>query len=210
MSKTDENLKTAFAGESQARNKYTFFAQVARKEGFHYIAKLLEETAENERRHAKNESTLLHGIGGTITNLKEAIGGEHHETTEMYPTFVREAEAEGNKPAAGCSRRSRKSSSTTESGSRSFWRWLSRGWSINGSNRLSGSAAYAVVFTKEPNHRRNVPVAGILSSILSQLILTFEPIVKINQVRDQALFRHPLELRKRLWYLGSMSLGKLV
>jgi rubrerythrin len=100
MSKTEENLKTAFAGESQARNKYTFFAQVAKKEGLHYIAKILEETADNERRHAKDELTQLHGIGDTVANLKEAISGEHYETTEMYPTFVKEAEAEGNKPAA--------------------------------------------------------------------------------------------------------------
>ncbi len=100
MSKTDDNLKAAFAGESQARNKYTFFAQVARKEGYHYIAKIFEETAENERRHAKDELALLKGIGDTIANLKEAIDGEGHETTNMYPTFAREAESEGNKAAA--------------------------------------------------------------------------------------------------------------
>jgi rubrerythrin len=100
MSKTSENLKAAFAGESQARNKYTFFAQAARKEGYHYIARIFEETAENERRHAKDELALLNGIGDTIANLKEAIGGENHETTDMYPAFVREAEAEGNRAAA--------------------------------------------------------------------------------------------------------------
>lgn len=100
MSKTEENLKAAFAGESQARNKYTFFAQVAKKEGYHYIAKLFEETAENERRHAKDHFALLKGIGDTKANLKEAISGEHYEVTEMYPTFAKEAEAEGNKEAA--------------------------------------------------------------------------------------------------------------
>jgi rubrerythrin len=100
MSKTHENLKAAFAGESQARNKYTYFAAVARKEGFHYIAKILEETAENEKRHAKDELALLNGIGDTLANLKEAISGEHQETTDMYPTFAREARAEGNEAAA--------------------------------------------------------------------------------------------------------------
>lgn len=100
MSKTEENLKAAFAGESQARNKYTFFAKVARKEGYHYIAKILEETADNEMRHAKDELALLNGIGDTAANLKEAIGGEHYEVTEMYPTFAKEAEEEGNMAAA--------------------------------------------------------------------------------------------------------------
>ncbi len=100
MSKTKENLEAAFAGESQARNKYTYFASVAKKEGYHYIAKIFEETAENEKRHAKDEFNLLNGIGNTVTNLKEAIDGENYETTNMYPQFAREAEEEGNKEAA--------------------------------------------------------------------------------------------------------------
>ena len=100
MGKTEENLQAAFAGESQARNKYTYFAEAARKEGYHYIAKMFEESAENEKQHAKNEFELINGIGDTIANLKEAIGGEHHETVEMYPTFTKEAEAEGNAAAA--------------------------------------------------------------------------------------------------------------
>ena len=100
MSKTEENLKAAFAGESQARNQYTYFAKVARKEGYHYIAKIFEETAANEMRHAKDELALLDGIGDTKENLKEAIEGEHHETTEMYPQFAEEAKQEGNAEAA--------------------------------------------------------------------------------------------------------------
>jgi rubrerythrin len=100
MSKTEENLKTAFAGESMARNKYTIFAKIAKKEGYHYIAKLFEETANDERRHAKDVFALLNGIGDTIANLKEAIEGEHYEVTEMYPDFAREAKEEGNKEAA--------------------------------------------------------------------------------------------------------------
>jgi rubrerythrin len=100
MSKTEENLKAAFAGESQARNMYTYFAKVARKEGYHYIAKVFEETAINEMRHAKDEFAMLGGIGDTIANLKEAIAGEHYETTTMYPEFAAAAEEEGNKQAA--------------------------------------------------------------------------------------------------------------
>jgi rubrerythrin len=100
MSKTEENLKAAFAGESQARNKYDYFAKVARKEGYHYIAKIFEETALNEMQHAKDEFKLIKGIGDTRANLKAAIEGEHYEVTEMYPNFARDAEAEGNKEAA--------------------------------------------------------------------------------------------------------------
>lgn len=100
MSKTEENLKAAFAGESQARNKYDYFAKVAEKEGYHYIAKLFRETAINEHQHAKDEFKLLGGIGDTISNLKEAIDGEDYETKTMYPDFAKDAEEEGNKEAA--------------------------------------------------------------------------------------------------------------
>jgi len=98
--KTRKNLETAFAGESQARNKYTYFAKQARKEGYHYIAKLFEETADNEMQHAKDEFKFLNGIGDTIANLKEAAAGEHYETNEMYPAFAKEAEEEGHKDVA--------------------------------------------------------------------------------------------------------------
>ena len=100
MSKTIENLKAAFAGESMARNKYTFFAKVARKEGYHYIARIFEETAANEMRHANDHFKLLGGIGDTAANLKEAFEGEDYETVTMYPTFDQEAEAEGNMEAS--------------------------------------------------------------------------------------------------------------
>ncbi len=99
MSRTEENLKAAFTGESLARNRYTFFAEMARAEGFHYIAKILEETAENEMYHAREEFRLLYGESTTADNLKEAIGGENYETEEMYPKFAREAELEGNRAA---------------------------------------------------------------------------------------------------------------
>ena len=100
MTKTEENLKSAFSGESQARNKYTYFAKVARNQGYHYIAKIFEETALNEMQHAKDEFKLLKGIGDTKANLKAAIEGENYEHTEMYPKMKEEAEEEGNKEAA--------------------------------------------------------------------------------------------------------------
>ena len=100
MSKTEENIKAAFAGESQARNKYTYFAEKAREEGYHYIAKIFEETAFNELNHARDHFTMLGGVGTTEENLKAAVSGEDYETIDMYPKFAEEAQAEGNKEAA--------------------------------------------------------------------------------------------------------------
>ncbi|MGE5415793.1 MAG: rubrerythrin [Acidobacteriota bacterium] len=94
-SQTETNLKEAFAGESQARNKYTYFASVARKEGYEQIAAIFEETATNEKEHAKLEFRLLDGIGNTIENLKEAAAGENWEHTQMYPGFAKVAREEG-------------------------------------------------------------------------------------------------------------------
>ena len=99
MGTTEENLAAAFAGESQARNMYTFFAGVARKEGYHYIARLFEETAENEKRHAKDHFLLLGKLGDTAANLQAAMEGEDHETTTMYPEFAAQAQEEGNTKA---------------------------------------------------------------------------------------------------------------
>ncbi len=92
MSKTIENLETAFTGESMARSRYMFFARIARKEGFHYIAKIFEETAENEMYHALEEYRLLYGEKTTADNLKEAIKGESYEAEHMYPEFAVQAE----------------------------------------------------------------------------------------------------------------------
>ena len=94
-SKTEENLKTAFAGESEARNKYTYFASVAKKEGFEQIAGIFQETAGNEKEHAEREFKFLNGIGDTPANLEAAAAGEHYEWTEMYPEFERVAREEG-------------------------------------------------------------------------------------------------------------------
>ena len=93
--KTEQNLKDAFAGESQARNKYTYFASVAKKEGFEKIAAIFLETAENEKVHAKLHFKLLSGLGTTIDNLKAAAAGEEEEFTDMYPRMAREAKEEG-------------------------------------------------------------------------------------------------------------------
>ncbi len=98
-SKTEKNLQAAFAGESQARNKYTYFAKVARKEGYHYISEIFEETAMNEMQHAKDEFKLLNGIGSTVENLQEAVDGENYEVTTMYPEFAKIAAEEGFKDA---------------------------------------------------------------------------------------------------------------
>jgi rubrerythrin len=97
---TVDNLKAAFSGESQARNKYDYFAKAARKQGFHYIARVFEETAINEMQHAKDEFKLLNGIGDTAANLKDAISGERYETRKMYPKFAEEAKEENNAKAA--------------------------------------------------------------------------------------------------------------
>ena len=96
-SKTEANLAAAFAGESQARNKYTYYASKAKKEGYEQIAALFLETAENEKEHAKIWFKLLHDgeVPDTIANLKDAAAGENYEWTDMYATFAKEAREEG-------------------------------------------------------------------------------------------------------------------
>ena len=112
-SQTEKNLLAAFAGESQARNRYSYFASQAKKEGYDQIAAIFEETANQEKEHAKREFKFLKGgeveitaafpagtIGTTIENLKAAAAGEHYETTQMYPEFAKVAEKEGFKDIA--------------------------------------------------------------------------------------------------------------
>ena len=95
--KTEQNLMTAFAGESQARNKYTYYASQAKKEGFVQISRIFEETANNEKEHAKLWFKALHGdkIPDTLTNLQDAADGENYEWTDMYAEFAKTAEEEG-------------------------------------------------------------------------------------------------------------------
>ena len=92
---TEKNLQTAFAGESQARNKYTYFASVAKKQGFEQISALFLKTAENEKEHAKIWFKELNGIGDTAANLAAAAEGENYEWTDMYAEFAKTADAEG-------------------------------------------------------------------------------------------------------------------
>ena len=101
-SKTEKNLMTAFAGESQARNKYTYFASVAKKEGFEQISAIFTQTAENEKEHAKMWFKELHGgsVGTTTENLLAAAEGENYEWTDMYEGFAKTAEEEGFKGLA--------------------------------------------------------------------------------------------------------------
>lgn len=94
-SKTEECLEKSFAGESQARNKYTYFASVAKKEGYEQIAQIFNESADNEKEHAKMALKFLNSISDTQTNLKEAINGENYEWTNMYPEFAKIADEEG-------------------------------------------------------------------------------------------------------------------
>ena len=94
-SKTEQNLMTAFAGESQARNKYTYFASVAKKEGYEQISALFLKTAENEKEHAKLWFKALGELGTTAENLAAAAAGENYEWTDMYDRFAKEAEEEG-------------------------------------------------------------------------------------------------------------------
>ena len=94
-SKTEQNLRTAFSGESEARNKYTYFASVAKKAGFEQIAAIFQKTADNEKEHAKMWFKALGGLGDTAANLLSAAEGENYEWTDMYATFAKEAEEEG-------------------------------------------------------------------------------------------------------------------
>jgi rubrerythrin len=99
MANTNENLKSAFAGESQASRKYLYFAEKADKDGQPQIAKLFRAASEAETVHARNHLNAMNGIGGGADNLKVAIGGEHYEFTEMYPGFIDQAKAEKNSRA---------------------------------------------------------------------------------------------------------------
>ena len=93
--KTEQNLKTAFAGESEARNKYTYFASVAKKEGYEQISAIFLDTANNEKEHAKLWFKALGGLGDTAQNLLSAAEGENYEWTDMYANFAKDAEEEG-------------------------------------------------------------------------------------------------------------------
>jgi len=99
MSQTSDNLQDAFAGESQASRKYLYFAEKADEEGHKQIARLFRAASDAETVHARNHLKVMQGINSTADNLKAAIGGEHYEFTRMYPDFMKQADAEGDKKA---------------------------------------------------------------------------------------------------------------
>jgi rubrerythrin len=99
LAKTEENLKAAFTGESQANRKYLAFSKKADEDGYKQIAKLFRAAADGETRHAMNHFNVMHGVKSTEENLQEAINGEHYEFTTMYPDFTRQAEEDKNKDA---------------------------------------------------------------------------------------------------------------
>ena len=162
-SKTETNLMAAFAGESQARNKYTYYASKARKEGYVQIANLFEETAANEKEHAKMWFKLIHGIGTTEENLKDAAAGENYEWTDMYATFAKEAREEGFDHIAELFEGV---AAIEKEHEERFWRTWKRVWYSPKTATPSGNAATADTSTLEKKRRRYVRCARIRRHIL--------------------------------------------
>ena len=173
-SKTEKNLLAAFAGESQARNRYTFFASAAKKEGYEQIAALFLETAENEKEHAKRFFKFLEGgmaeftatfpagrIGTTAENLKAAAEGENEEWTKLYPGSADVAEQEGFREWQRRSAPSQRSRSSTRNGTGSCWRTWRRGRCSGRTNRPPGSAATADTSMRAPRRPRSARPASI-------------------------------------------------
>ena len=131
-SKTEANLRAAFAGESEARNKYTYYASKARKEGYNQIAALFEETAANEKEHAKLWFKLFHGIGSTAENLADAAAGENYEWTDMYAKFAKEAREEGFDTSPSSLTAWPPSRRSTRSATASCWPMWRAAWSSPG------------------------------------------------------------------------------
>jgi rubrerythrin len=170
-SRTEKNLLTAFAGESQARNRYSYFASQAQKEGYVQIAAIFEETSNQEKEHAKREFKFLKGgeveisaafpagvIGNTLENLKAAAAGEHYETTEMYPGFAKVAEEEGFDEIAKVFR------SIAVAEKRHEDRYVAL---ANARSRRDGSAETAATCTKAPSRPRSARHARIRRRISS-------------------------------------------
>ena len=162
---TEKNLQAAFAGESQARNKYTFFASVAKKQGYEQIAALFLKTADNEKEHAKLWFKELAGIGSTAENLAAAAEGENYEWTDMYAGFAKTAEAEGfPEPASAWSARSSVITRSAIAPCCTTWR---RPQSSQRVRSRSGSVATAATSLSARPLRRSAPCAIIRRAILS-------------------------------------------
>ena len=157
--KTEANLRAAFAGESQARNQYTFFASVAKKEGYEQMAALFLKTAENEKEHAKLWLKELAGIGDTKANLAAAAAGENYEWTDMYQDFAKTWHS-----ASAWSPRSKSTMRSATAPCCTIWR---RRRSLKRARSRSGSAATAGTSSSARRRRRSAPPAAIRRAILS-------------------------------------------
>ena len=162
-SKTEKNLMEAFAGESQARNKYTYYASKAKKEGYNIIADKFEQTANNEKEHAKIWFKLLHGgeVPSTVENLKDAAAGENYEWTDMYDRMAREADEEGFTKIAFLFRSVGAIEKGHEERYNALLKSLVEGKIFNARPRLSGNAPTAATASKARRHRKNARFATI-------------------------------------------------
>ena len=160
-SQTEANLLAAFAGESQARNKYTYYASKAKKDGYEQIAGLFLETAENEKEHAKIWFKLLHdGMPDTMENLKDAAAGENYEWTDMYAGFAKTAKEEGFDKIAYCLRRLARSKKSMRNAISSSWPTLKTIRSLFAMGKSIGSAAIVDTFIKASRRPRFVRCAN--------------------------------------------------
>ena len=168
-SKTEANLQAAFAGESMARNKYTYYASKAKKEGYNIIADKFEQTANNEKEHAKIWFKLLHNeeIPSTIENLKDAAAGERYEWTDMYDTMAKEADEEGFKKIATLFRMVGKIEKGHEERYNALLKLWKREKSLNARPRLSGNAQTADTGLKALKRRKSARYATIRKLISS-------------------------------------------
>jgi len=159
-SRTEKSLEAAFGGESQARNKYTYFAAVAKEEGFEQVAATFLETAENEKEHAKKEFDFLKGIGDTKANLKAAAEGEHYEWTEMYPEFERVSREEGFTEIANFFKEVAEVEEQHEKRYLTLLRNMEGGRSSRRIGWSGGNAAIVAMFTREQKLPRNAQPAA--------------------------------------------------
>ena len=190
---TEKNLQAAFAGESQARSKYTFFASVAKKQGYEQIAALFLKTADNEKEHAKLWFKELAGIGDTAENLAAAAEGENYEWTDMYDGFAKTAEAEGFRSWRPASAWSVRLSAIMRSAIAPCFTMWKPALSSPRARSRSGSAATAATSLSARPLRRSAPCAIIRRAILSSAPRTIKA--------EKSLRRRPSQLPAELFPL---------
>ena len=171
-SRTEANLKAAFAGESEARNKYTYFASVARKEGYEQIAAIFEETAGNEKEHAKMWAKALGMISDTTANLEEAIKGENYEWTEMYREFAEVAREEGFEDLAVAFEEVGEVEEAHEKRYKALLARIQAERLSAETNRLSGTAATADMSMKELRRLKHVLLVNTQEHSFSPCVRT--------------------------------------